>query len=141
MPTRQLDLSQGALILVRSFNSDKGFEAKDKFLVIIGHLNPSTVLAFRITSQLSYLKTRLSRELVRIPIGTCRTLSKESFVQCFHDVERLDVNDLQAGFVQGRVINRGSLNPFLGKIRDVVEDSDVLSRRDIADCLQSIGKI
>ena len=132
-----LDLSPGSLIHIQGFSSP-GYDPKNKFLIILGNHGQETVLAFRITSQAEYLNTYRARELVHIPAGTAKTLPKDCYIQCFNEVERLSVAELNAGFQKGKVMNRGNLRVFLVHIMAVVEVSDVLEPQDVADVTATI---
>ena len=71
-----------------------------------------------------------------IPNGATAFLSRESYIQCFQEVERLDVAELLTAFENGRLKVRGRMTTkFIYKIRDVVRDSEVLTEQDIQDCL------
>jgi hypothetical protein len=98
------------------------------------------VLGFVISSQAKWAKhERLSREQVHIAVGTLATLPKDSWIQCFYEVHRLSVAELQAGFARFEVKNKGKLPPeFLKRVRSVVECSDVLSHYEIQDCMAAI---
>lgn len=136
----QLDLSPGTVIHVKGFIGVGGFSAKNKFLIIIGWHSATIVLAFRITSQTVYRDSNLARELVTVPSNSTPCLKKESFIQCFHEVERLKVDELEAACAKGLVSKTGELRSFLTRIREVVEVSDVLSPDDIAHTLVVIDK-
>ena len=140
-PKRQpLDLSPGAILHVQGFASG-GFEAKNKFLIVIGSHSPNIVLAFRITSQDHYTRSYLSRELVSIPVGTHSCLRKQSWIQCFHEFERLDIGELQSGWKANRVSTVGRIASLLAEVCAVIELSDVLSPQDIADGLAVLRKV
>lgn len=133
-----LDLSPGSIIHIKGFSGNAGFAAKNKFLVVVGQHSTIVVLAFRITSQNVYATSYLARELVFVPANSHRCLPKDSYIQCFHEVERLDVAELQAGWANGSAITAGEIAHMLPKIREVVEVSDVLSPNDITDVLAAI---
>lgn len=134
MASESLNLFKGALLHIEAFDSQKGYTPKDKFIFVVGCKGPSTVIAFLITSQKTYLQSVYARELVRIQVGTNRHLRRESYILC-HQQELLDVAELEAGFKQGSVENCGSLRVLLPQVRAVVEDSDSLTRREIDDIL------
>ena len=133
-----LDLSPGSLIHIEGYTSG-GFAPKNKFLVLIGEHNKTTVLAFLITSNPEYLNTFRARELVLVPAGTLKLLPRDSYIQCFNEVERLDVAELTAEYKKGKIKSVGSLRQFLPRIRDIVEASDVLSPTDIEESLRVLG--
>lgn len=110
-----------------------GHAPKNKFLIILGQQNTTTVLAFILTSQTAYLNTYRARELVHIPVGTTKHLSKDTYIQCFNEVLRLDTAELNADHNKGRIRWVCDLKAFLPDIKAVVEVSDVLSPQDIAD--------
>jgi hypothetical protein len=134
VPTDSLNLFKGALLHIKSFDSHKGHDPKDKFIFVVGKKNPSTVIAFLITSQKTYLQSVYAREIVRVEVGVNRHLKKESYILC-HQQELLDVAELEAGFTHGPVSNCGSLRVLLPQVRSVVEDSDSLARREIEEIL------
>lgn len=138
MPSRELDLSPGSIIHVQGYESG-GFAAKNKYLIILGHHDQNTVLAFLLTSRTEYQTTYRARELVAVPVGSLPTLRKHCWIQCFNDVQRLDVAVLTAGCRKGKVHHRGSLKGFLEMITAVVQDSDVLSPIDVEDCIRVLN--
>jgi hypothetical protein len=134
VPSESLNLFKGALLHIESFDSDKGYDPKDKYVFVVGKKNPSTVIVFLITSQQTYLQSVYAREIVRVEVGVNRHLKKESYILC-HQQELLDVAELEAGFTHGSVSNRGSLSALLPQVRSTVEDSDSLARREIEEIL------
>ena len=130
-----LDLSAGSILHIRGFQNNSGFAPKNKYLISVGWHSTHVILAFRITSQNLYTQTNLARELVHIPSGTVGCLTKHSYIQCFHDVERLDIGQLQAGWVANNVTTVGKHAACIATIHGVVQISDVLSPQDIADVL------
>lgn len=137
----QLSLDPGSVIHIKGFTGAGGFAPKDKFLFIVGPHSPAVVLGFRITSQTTYRTSNLAKELVVVPVGSTPCLKKESFIQCFHDVERLKVDELRAGHLKGLVVKTGDLSALMNKVRETVELSDILSPDDIADTLAAIDRI
>jgi hypothetical protein len=136
-----LDLSKCSVLHVEDFKA-YGFDPADKFIFIIGHEDAANVLAFLISSQVKYAKhPYLAREQVHVPKGTIPPLTKESWIQCFHQVHRLGIFELQSGFEKYTIQHRGHLpTEFLKKVRNVVECSDVLRSFEIQDCLDAIDK-
>lgn len=134
MPSESLNLFKGALLHIDSLDTHKGHAPKDKFVFVVGRKNPSTVLAFLITSRKTYLQSVYAREIVRIEIGVNRHLKRESYILC-HQQETLDVAELESGFARGHVVNCGSLRVILPQVRLVIEDSDSLARREIEEIL------
>ncbi len=136
---KQLDLSKSSVLHIEDFKTF-GFAAKDKYVYIIGHEDAAHVFAFVISSQKKWSQhPYLSRELVHIPEDTCAGLPEECWIQCFHQVQRLSVADLQSQFEHGAIKYKGKLPPeFLQRVRTVIEFSDVLKKYEIADCLDAI---
>lgn len=127
------------MIHIENFKSS-GFDTKDKYLYIIGHEDLSTVLAFVISSQQKYSQhPYLAREQTEIPKDTLAGLPSRCWIQCFHQVHRLSIMDLQASFENYEVTHKGKLPPeILRKVRDVVYCSDVLKKYEIEDCIDAI---
>lgn len=73
-----------------------------------------------------------------VPVGSTKCLPKESFIQCFNEVLRLDVGELTAGHARGKVSSTGKLGAFLHRVRETVENSDVLEPQDIEDILHAL---
>lgn len=137
MSQKPLDLSKGTVIHIEDFKSP-GYAPKDKYLVIFGSESITDVLAFTLTSQ-DWTKTANGREVIEIPQGTLSKLPKKCWIKCFHHFIRLDVQQLEQGYKNYTVSIKGKLPPeFLNKIKNVVECSDVLSKMDIEDCLESM---
>jgi hypothetical protein len=136
-----LDLSKGSILHIENFQA-LNFEPKDKYIFVIGHDDPSHVLAFVISSQPKYsVLPGYKREQVHIPKKTCPGLPVECWIQCFHSVHRLSVGTLQSGFERSEVSHKGKLEPeFLQRVRVVVERSDLLKYYDIEDALDAIDK-
>jgi hypothetical protein len=130
----QLDLSKGSILHVEEFRFF-GSPSKDKYIYIIGHEDAAHVFEKWAKHPL------LSREPVHVPKGCCRGLPRESWIQCFYQVHRLSVSDLQGRFERHHVKHKGKLGPeFLAKVRRVVEFSEVLKAYEIEDCLDAIDK-
>ena len=127
------------MIHIESFKAF-GHPPKDKYVYIIGHEDAAHVFVFLISSQKKWSEHRyLARELVHIPRGTCSRLPVECWIQCFYQVHRLNVAELQSRFQQHEVSHKGKLPvDFLQKVRAVVECSDVLKSYEIEDCLAAI---
>lgn len=137
MPPANLTLSSGSVIHIQDFQTT-GYAPKNKFAFILGLHNTTTALAFLITSQSGYLQTYRARELVHIPVGTTKHFKKDCYIQCFSEVLRLDVPELNEGFNKGKIHWVCDLKAFLAAIKDVVEQSDVLSPQDMEDILKII---
>jgi hypothetical protein len=106
---------------------------------IIGQHGASIVLAFMVSSQSHHKGTALDKEVVVIPRQSTAIFSQESYIQCFHEVERLDSNELENGLAKGEISQLGRLKAaYLYKVKKVVKDSDVLSQQDIKDCLAAL---
>jgi hypothetical protein len=136
---KQLDLSKGSVLHIEDFKTF-GFEPKNKYVYIIGHEDAAHVFAFVVSSQKKWAEHPfLSRELVCIPKGTCAGLRDECWIQCFYQVHRLDVAELQGRSERHEIKHKGTLpQAFLEKVRNVIECSDVLKSYEIADCLGAI---
>jgi hypothetical protein len=135
VPADNLDLSQGSVLHIKGFSS-RGHPPKNKFCLVLGTSEPSTVLAFLISSQPQYRQqAAFCNELATIPKGGVQFLSQESFVQCF-TLERLDADKLVEGFSRGSVENKGKLGKkYLYKVRDVVKNSKLLTQDEIGAVL------
>jgi hypothetical protein len=126
-----LDCSHGSVLHIADFESE-GFDAKDKFVFIVGTQGPNAVLAFVITSQNKYLKSH-SKEIVVLPQGSVGFLPRESYIQCY-SMHKLDLNDLRARHERGFVQNRGQLGKdVLERVLDVVADSELLPAVEIQE--------
>ncbi|MHB8526653.1 MAG: hypothetical protein ACYDD2_10920 [Candidatus Acidiferrales bacterium] len=95
-------------------------------------------MAFLITSQEHYLSTYRAKELVEVPPKSTACLKKKSWIQCFNEVQRLDVSRLLDGEKKRLVTRSGELKAFLSQIRVTVECSETLSSQDIDDVLAAI---
>jgi hypothetical protein len=106
---------------------------------VIGFHDPSILLGFIVSSRSYHKGTALDKEVVVIPRQATVIFSQESYIQCFHEVERLDVNQIANGITNGEISHEGILkSAYLYKVKEVVKDSDVLSQQDINDCLAAL---
>lgn len=125
------DLSQCSVLHIKDFCS-RGHTPKNKYLLVIGQSSESEVLAFLISSQLSYLQRESHKnEVVRLPANATSFLPFQSIIQCF-ELERLSISSLYDGFERGGVTNKGKLPVrYAHKIREVVKESRLLTQLDI----------
>jgi hypothetical protein len=92
-----------------------------------------------VSSQSHHKGTALDKEVVVIPRQSTAIFSQESYIQCFHEVERLDINELSNGMAKGEISLEARLTTaYLYKVKEVVKDSDVLTQQDIQDCLAAL---
>jgi hypothetical protein len=136
MPSRNNpDFSPGTVLHIKGFSS-RGHSPKDKYLILIGSCSEDTVLAFLISSQMSYLSQQSHKsEVVRIPHNATAFLRRESLIQCF-EIERLSVEVLKDGIEAGDVTTCGKLPvKYLHMIRETVSKSNLLAQQDIEAAL------
>jgi hypothetical protein len=136
MPSQsKADLSAGTVLHVKDYSS-RGHPPKDKYLILIGCCTENVVLAFLISSQLSYLKQDSHRkEVVRVPHNATDFLPSESIIQCF-EMERLSLELLQDGIESGKVSRCGRFPvKYLHLIREAVSASTLLPQKDIDDAM------
>ena len=124
-----LDCTSGSVIHIKDFKSEN-FDPADKFVFIVGQLDRNTAVAFLITTQ-AWNGTMRPGEIVQLEQAAKGFPRKKCYIQCF-DLHRLDINDLQADFVNRNIQNCGNLGKgVLQKVLDVVADSDLLPQNDI----------
>jgi hypothetical protein len=125
-------IAKGSVLHVSNFLCASG--PRDKFVFVLGHTAPDSILVFTISSQTKYQShPRLAREMVHIPPGSLAALKLDSWIQCFwHPITLV---------ISSSVGLRGTLAPsFLVEVRKVIDASDVLNRIQIADCLDVIDR-
>ena len=134
-PSNPLSLAAGSVLYIKGYSS-RGHAPKNKYAYILGNQGPAVVLAFLVSTQPIHRGTGLDKEVVVIPRLATSIFSQESYIQCFHVVERLDANDLNAAHSRGEIEYKGRLRTtYLYKVKEVVRNSDVLSQQEIMDCL------
>jgi hypothetical protein len=123
---------KGAILHVEKFPGD--FGPCDKFVFVLGHASPTEVIVFTISSQDKYTqKPQFAREMVHVPLGTFRCLPKESWIQCFFHpiVLRTDQYTIEHKAIASTEI--------IEAVRSVIQQSDILNRFEINDCLDILG--
>ena len=123
---------KGAILHVEKFPGD--FGPCNKFVFVLGHISPTEILVFTISSQDKYTqKPQFSREMVYLPLGTFACLSKESWIQCFFHptVLRTDQHIIQHLAIASVEV--------IEAVRTVIQNSDILNRFEINDCLDTLG--
>lgn len=136
---KELDLSQGSVLHIKGF-STRGHPPKNKYCLVLGVEQHSSVLAFLISSQRKYCEQPSFRdELVTVPKGAVQFLPQESFIQCF-TLEKLDKKNLDDGYTRDLVDHKGKLGTkYLYKIRDVVKNSKLLTQQEIQSILGTLN--
>lgn len=140
MPRNESHLIPGSVLHIKHFTT-RGHPPKNKYVLIIGSLSESTILAFLISSQLDYLHRESHKnEVVRIPQDATNFLRSESIIQCFQ-LEELSKSAICDGFDNGSVTCAGRLPiRYLHRIRDVTQHSYLLSQADIEAALSVLPK-
>jgi len=129
-----MSFARGSVLHIADFPGDYG--PCDKYVFVMGHTAPQKILVFTISSQSKYtLQTRYSREMVSLPLGTSRALNKASWIQCFHHPTELRTDIYQINLVDTLS------ETFIASARAVIENSDILTRFEIDDCLDVMKDI
>lgn len=136
---KELDLSQGSVLHIKGF-STRGHPPKNKYCLVLGVEQHSSVLVFLISSQQKYREHPSFRdELVTVPKGAVHFLPQESFIQCF-TLEKLDKEKLDDGYSRGLVDHKGKLGmKYLYKIRDAVKNSKLLTQQEVQSVLEILN--
>ncbi len=136
---KELNLSQGSVLHIKGFSS-RGHPPKNKYCLVLGVEQHSSVLVFLISSQQKYCEQASFRdELVTVPKGAVHFLSQESFIQCF-TLEKLDKEKLDDAYTRGLVDHKGKLGTkYLYKIRDVVKNSKLLTQQEVESILETLN--
>jgi hypothetical protein len=121
-------IPKGTILFVKGFPGDFGL--CDKFVFVLGHTSPSSILVFTISSQPRYeLQPQYKREMVKIPKGTFSFLPVDSWIQCFHHTHELQIGSYSM------TVKGSAYDLYFEDVKRVVRDSDLLNAFQITDCI------
>ena len=116
------------------------FPGSDKFVYFLGTYIDKAGLEhacyFTISSQTKWVSVPAKRrEMLEMPKGAADYLHLVSYIQCWNELGTIPLSQFHA---LKCVTYRGELPQFLPALRMIVENSDILSRRDIDKALAAI---
>jgi hypothetical protein len=122
------------------------FPGHSKFVFILGtYICPNEavpkVAYFTISSQSKWKNVpRLKDQMILIPKGKTDFLQLDSYIQCFHHVGTIRLQDFREQELQGYINYRGDLSCYVPQVRCIVEQSEVLVERDRIIALEAIDQ-
>lgn len=123
-----MKIEKGSILLIKNFPGHCG--PIEKFVYVLGHASPSSILVFTISSQAKYeSQPHYRREMVKIPKGTFACLKLDSWIQCFHCAHEIQLGS----YVIERKVS--AYAQYFLAVKNVIAHSDILNRLQISDYL------